>query len=158
MLRSSAWILSLVTLPSLAADAPLAERFAAELTAGSRTVALLRADTERQALVDRTGRFAPAVTGGTVVADEQFGACLKLSGEANAGITLKDDGKLSFEGGLTIDMWVYLEGPTGPARGAQLALKAGSFAWDLNNGKLNTTWLAFPAEPVFTDAPRQFKT
>ncbi|HSI35255.1 MAG TPA: hypothetical protein VK986_16870, partial [Tepidisphaeraceae bacterium] len=100
----------------------------------------------------------PIVAGGTVAADDAWGSYVRLDGTAGAGITLRDDGKLSFEGGVTIDMWVYLEGPTGPAKGAELALKVGSFAWDLNNAKLNTTWLAFPAEPVFTDAPRQFKT
>lgn len=125
------------------------------LAADADTVFLVESDLAAGRLVDRTGRTAPAVKGWTVVADERFGACLKVGDDAAAGVTIPDGGAFSLAGGMTLDAWVFLEQPP-PARVATLAVKAGSFAWDLGNGKLNTTWLTFPTEPVATTAPAQF--
>ncbi len=134
----------------------MAKRLASELVPDARTVFLLQADAGKGTLVDRTGRFAPVVTGGSVIEDEQWGACLKL-GEADAtGIALKDDGKISFEGGMTLEAWIYLE-ELPVAKEAAVALKVGSFAWQITKGKLNTSWLIFPREPIFTTTPQQFK-
>jgi len=67
----------------------------------AHTLLLLQVDPAKGALVDHTGRFTPTVKGGNVIKDEQWGPCLELgNGEAN-GITVKDDGKISFEGGMT---------------------------------------------------------
>jgi hypothetical protein len=124
--------------------------------ADERVVFLLEADKEKSTLVDRTGRFLPAVHGGVVVQDERSGACLKFGGENDNGITLKDDGKIQFKGGVTLDAWLRFE--EAPAdKGAIFALKVGSFSWELQKGKLNTSWLVFPTEEIFTTTPQQFK-
>ncbi|WP_395740536.1 hypothetical protein [Prosthecobacter sp.] len=124
--------------------------------AEEHTVFLLEADGDKAAMVDRTGRFAPEVRGGVVVKDERFGACLKFDGGGDGGITLKDDGRIRFDGGMTLDAWVRFD-ETPPDKGAVFALKVGSFDWELVKGKLNTAWMVFPTEEVFTTAPQQFK-
>ncbi|MDZ4402347.1 hypothetical protein [Prosthecobacter sp.] len=129
---------------------------APDIVADASTVFLLRADAAKGALVDVTGRFQPEVSGGEVVADPVWGACLKLSAGDKNGITLKDDGKINFERGMTLDAWVCFDELL-PLKGASLALKVGSFSWDLQKGKLNTAWLVFPSEEIFTTAPPQFK-
>ncbi len=129
---------------------------APDIAADASTVFLLRADAAKGALVDVKGRFQPAVSGGEVVADPAWGAFLKLGAGEKNGITLKDDGKIHFERGMTLDAWVCFDEPL-PSKGAQLALKVGSFSWDLMKGKLNTAWLVFPTEEIFTTTPQQFK-
>ncbi len=124
--------------------------------ADERTIFVLEADKEEAALVDRTGRFVPAVHGGAVVADERFGACLNFGGENDNGITLKDDGKIRFEGGMTLEAWVRFDAEP-VDKGALFAMKVGSFNWELQKGKLNTSWMVFPSEEIFTTAPQQFK-
>ncbi|HEX8915213.1 MAG TPA: hypothetical protein VF796_22870, partial [Humisphaera sp.] len=114
----------------------------------------LEADAATGRLVDRSGRVAPVAKGATVVPDDRFGSCLKLADAA--GVMIPDGGTFDFAGGMTLDAWVFLEEPP-PARGPTLAVKVGSFAWDLGNGKLNTTWLTFPTEPIATTAPAQYK-
>lgn len=136
--------------------ASLVEAALPEITADAQTVFLLKADATKGALVDETGRFQPAVSGGEVVADAEWGACLKLGDGDKNGITIKDDGKMNFEGGMTLDAWVRFDDPL-PVKGAQFALKVGSFAWDLMNGKLNTAWMVFPREEIFTTAPQQYQ-
>ena len=127
-----------------------------EFIADAKTVFLLRTDAAKGALVDSTGRFQPTVRGGEVVADTVWGACLKLGdGDAN-GITIKDEGKINFADGMTLDAWVCFDDPL-PVKGAQFALKVGSFSWDLMKRKLNTAWMVFPSEEIFTTAPQQFK-
>lgn len=129
---------------------------APDITADASTVFLLRADAAKNALVDVTGRFQPTVGGGEVVTDPVWGACLKLGAGDKNGIALKDDGRIHFEHGMTLDAWVCFDEPL-PVKSASLALKVGSFSWDLLKGKLNTTWLVFPSEEIFTTTPQQFK-
>lgn len=125
--------------------------------ADERTQFLLRADATKGTLVDVTGRVTLSVTGGEIVNDADWGGpCLKLGAGDKNGITVRDDGKLSFEQGMTLDAWVRFDDPL-PVKGATLALKVGSFSWDLQKAKLNTTWMVFPTEEVFTTAPAQFK-
>jgi len=129
---------------------------APDLTPDAHTVFLLRVDAAKGGLVDRTGRFAPMVAGGSVMTDDTWGACLKLGDGAANAITLKDDGRIDFTGGMTLDAWLYFE--EAPAvKSAPLALKTGSFCWEIAKGKLNTAWLVFPSEPIFTTTPQQFK-
>jgi hypothetical protein len=135
---------------------PTTKRLAPELEPDARTLFLLQADAAKGALVDRMGRLTPVVTGGSVVEDEQWGACLRLGDGETNGIALKDDGKFSFEGGMTLEAWIYLE-EAPPAKALPLALKVGSFSWEIAKGKLNTSWLVFPSEPIFTTTPQQFK-
>ncbi len=124
--------------------------------AGPQTAFLLRADAAKGGLVDATGRFQPSVEGGTILEDAAWGACLKFGDGEKNGITLKDDGKLSFEGGMKLDAWVYFEEPP-PEKGTVFAMKVGSFFWDISKGKLNTAWMVFPFEEIHTVTPQQFK-
>lgn len=133
-----------------------ANRLAPDLASDAHTVFLLQADAAKNTLIDRTGRFTPVVTGGTVIIDAAWGTCLKFGDGDKNGITLKDDGQISFAGGVTFDAWIYLEEPP-PTKGTSFALKVGSFSWDIAKGKLNTAWLVFPSEEIFTTTPTQFK-
>ncbi|MEZ0257835.1 MAG: hypothetical protein ACAI37_21325 [Chthoniobacter sp.] len=126
------------------------------MKADEHTIFLLEASAEKSELVDRTGHFKPIVTGGKVTPDPAFGACLRLAAGDKTGITIKDDGTISFEGGVTLDAWVCFD-ELPPEKGAMLAMKIGSFAWDLQKGKFNTAWLTFPSEEIFTTTPQQFK-
>lgn len=140
--------LALATSPVLAAFP--------EIKADAQTQFLLRVDPAARAFVDVTGHVAPVVSGGEVVNDEAWGGpCLRLVDE-KSGITVRDDGKLSLDGGMTLDAWVRLD-ESAPAKGASLALKIGSFAWGLPGGRLTTEWLTFPSEEIFTTEPKQFK-
>ncbi len=135
--------------------ASAAAQSVAKFLQDARTIFLLEADAAKGALVDRTGRFAPAVANGALVMDSTFGACWKLGAENSGGITVKDDGAMKFDGGLTLDAWVcFDEAP--PEKGAMFAMKIGSFAWDIRATKLNTAWLNFPSEPIATTTPQQF--
>ncbi len=116
----------------------------------------LEADESSQALVDKTGRFKPTVMGGNVVQDEKWGSCLRFGDGDENGIVVKDDGRIGFEGGMTLDAWVFFE-EAPPVKAASFALKVGSFSWDLAKGKLNTAWMVFPSEEIFTTTPQQFK-
>jgi hypothetical protein len=127
-----------------------------EVKANEQTVFLLHVNAEQEKFVDASNRFQPTVQGGTIVSDEAWGGCLKFGDAVKTGITLKDDGKLDFRGGLTLDAWVYFE-QAPPTKPVPLALKVGSFAWDIGKGKLNTSWLVFPSEPIHTTTPTQFK-
>src|SRR4051812_43868052 len=65
------------------------------------TAFLLEPDLKANTLVDRTGHVAPLVKDGAAQADDRFPAAWKLSA-AGDGITIKDDGRLHFEDGVTI--------------------------------------------------------
>jgi len=129
---------------------------ATDVSPSTGTVCLLQADASTGSLKDTTGRLAPAVTGGTFMDDPAWGPCLRFGGDDRNGITLKDDGKLNFEGGVRIDAWVHFEEPP-PQKGTAFAMKVGSFFWDIAKEKLNTAWMVFPSEPVLTLTPQQFK-
>ncbi len=135
---------------------PTGNRNLPELAPDSHTLFLLQADAAKKVLADRTGRFTPTVTGATFLQDDSWGACVHFGNDEGNSIVLKDDGKISFEGGVMIDAWIYLESEPA-AKPAPLALKVGSFAWDIGKGKLNTSWLVLPSEEVFTTTPTQFK-
>ncbi len=141
---------------AVSAAEPPARSAGPDVAVDAATAFLLQPDAGKSALIDRAGRFTPALAGGTIADDARFGSCVKFGDTDKNGITVKDDGKLAFAGGLTLDAWIYLEEPL-PAKGASLALKVGSFSWDLAGGKLNTAWLVFPSEEIFTTAPGQFK-
>ena len=57
---------------------------------------------------------------------------------------------------MTLEAWIYFEEAL-VAKSVPLALKVGSFSWEIAKGKLNTSWLVFPSEPIFTTTPQQFK-
>ena len=116
----------------------------------------LEADADKGALVDRCGRCTPMVKNGTVMPESRFGACLKFGSEGETGITIKDEGSMRFDGGMTLEAWLCFDAPL-PDKGTSFAMKVGSFNWDLLKGKLNTTWMVFPTEPIFTTTPQQFK-
>lgn len=144
-----------------AADHAVADRAAANhpatqpFTADANTIFLLEPDRTAGKLIDRTGHTTPVAKNAVVIADDRFGACLKLAD--GAGVTIADGGAFSLAGGMTLDAWVFLEQPP-PAKLATLAVKVGSFAWDLGKEKLNTAWLVFPTEPVVTTTPTQYKS
>jgi hypothetical protein len=145
---SLAFVLCLFSLSSLQGAPPFGP--------DAHTVFLLEPDLAKGALVDRTGHVTPTVRGGETIADERFGACWKLGGAGEPGLTIQDNGVFHFEEGVTIDAWLRLE-ERAPDRDAWFALKIGSFAWDLGKGKLNTAWLNLPTEPIFTTTPQQYK-
>ncbi|HSI62034.1 MAG TPA: hypothetical protein VLE43_02915, partial [Candidatus Saccharimonadia bacterium] len=120
------------------------------------TLFVLNVDAASGRLQDLTGRYQAEVTGGEMMKDETGRSCIRFGPGGKSGISIKDDGKLAFEGGMVLEAWVYFEEPL-PAKAATLALKAGSFCWDVAKGKLNTTWLVFPSEEIFITAPQQFK-
>lgn len=128
-----------------------------EFTADSHTLFLLRVNPATRAFVDVTGKVTPIVSSGEVVNDAAWGGpCLRLTGGEKSGITIRDDGKLSFQHGMVLDAWVRFDEPPQP-KSTPIALKVGSFAWSLVQGRLTTEWLAFPTEEIFTTEPKQFK-
>lgn len=127
-----------------------------DLKVDAQTIFLLQADASKGALIDLTAHVQPVVSGGAIIEDSIMGTCLKLGEGDKNGITIKDGGKFNFEGGMTLDAWVCFDDLL-PDKGASLALKVGSFSWDLQKGKLNTAWLVFPDEEIFTTATAQFK-
>ncbi|CAN5893650.1 hypothetical protein BH11VER1_BH11VER1_01490 [soil metagenome] len=133
-----------------------AEGLKPDLKADAQTIFLLQADAAKGTLTDTTAHVQPVVSGGSIIEDPVMGLCLKLGAGDKIGITIKDDGKFNFEGGMTLDAWLCFDDPL-PDKGASLALKVGSFSWDLLKGKLNTAWLVFPSEEIFTTAPLHFK-
>lgn len=133
-----------------------AEGWKPDLKVDAQTIFLLQADASKGTLTDLVAHVRPVVSGGSIVEDPVMGTCLKLGAGDKNGISIKDDGKINFEDGMTLDAWVCFDDPI-PDKGASLALKVGSFSWDLLKGKLNTAWLVFPSEEIFTTAPAQFK-
>ncbi len=129
---------------------------AAKSPAGPQVEFQLSVDKSRTKFVDLKSRFTPVVTGGSIVPDKRFGGCLKFGSATPTGISIKDDGAIKFSGGLTIEAWVRFDEPP-PDKGGQLAMKVGSFCWDVQKGKLNTSWLVFPSEEIVTTTPQQFK-
>ncbi len=123
------------------------------VAAEPRVLFNIEADAAKGALLDRTGSYSVAAKDSVVERDERFGACARLG---ESGIAVRDDGRMRFEGGMTLEAWVRFAGPP-PEKGAMLAVKVGSFAFDLQKGKLNTAWMVFPTEEIFTTAPQQFK-
>ena len=121
------------------------------------TILLLEADSEKKALMDRTGRFKAKVSGATIMEDAGFGPCIRFGTGAGNGISVDDGGKVAFDGGLTLETWIYFEDPDISGPGGTLARKMGSFAFTLNDNKLNNAWMVFPKEKVFTDTAKQFK-
>ncbi|MCX7007978.1 MAG: hypothetical protein NTY53_12155 [Kiritimatiellaeota bacterium] len=148
--------LILTTLLLVSPDTLHAVDVAGHIEPDTNTVFLLQADAVRNVFTDRTGRFTPMVAGGTIIKDDLWGACLKLGDDDKNGITLKNDGRINFEGGMTLEAWVCFDDPL-PVNGASFALKVGSFSWAIAKGKLNTAWLVFPSEEIFTTTPTQFK-
>lgn len=142
--------LAVISSPAIA-DTPAAR----DLTADERTIFLLETDSTTGAFRDRIGKHLPMVTGGTFESDPVWGRCLRLGDGDKNSISLKDDGRFNFKEGMTLDAWLWLDEPL-PAKGASLALKVGSFAWDLSKGKLNTAWMVFPREDIATTSPLQF--
>lgn len=127
----------------------------AKFIVDAHTVFLLEADAAKGALVDRTGRFSSVVAQGSSATDDAFGACWKLGAENTTGIVVQDDGAIKFDGGVTLDAWVcFDEAP--PQKGGMFAVKVGSFAWGIQNAKLNTAWMNFPTEPIVTTTPQQY--
>ena len=101
--------------------------------------------------MDRSGRVAVTAKDAVVESDDRFGSCARLG---ESGIGVRDEGTLDFEGGMTLEAWVRFDEAV-PEK-ASLAVKVGSFAFDLQKGKLNAAWMVFPAEEIVTTAPQQF--
>ena len=133
-----------------------AAEFAPAIRVDAQTLFLLRADPKTNTLADETGKFIPAVKGGTVVDDKTWGKVIRLGdGEGNA-IVVKDEGKMDFTGGFTLEVWICLEEPVSQKE-ATLALKMGSFNLSITNeNKFNCSWLTFPTEEIFTTTPKQY--
>src|SRR5262245_50828538 len=87
-----------------------AEFLKPQFTADARTVFLFQPDAKAM-LVDQTGRFQPVVNGGSIVSDPVWGECLKLGEGSQNSINIRDDGKIHFEEGMTLDAWVRFDDP-----------------------------------------------
>lgn len=122
-----------------------------------QTLFLLEVDQTENRLVDRRGGFQPVVNGGEVVSDLRFGKCLKFGDSIGNGITVEDGGKISFNGGFTLEARLYLEEGSSINQGGLLALKMGSFAFAIKDYKLNNSWMSFPTENVATTSFMQYK-
>lgn len=112
----------------------------------------LHPDATKNMLVDSKERVVVMTKDAVIESDARFGVCVRLG---ESGIAVKDEGGLNFEDGMTLEAWVRFDEIV-PEK-ASLAVKVGSFAFDLQKGKLNTAWMVFPTEGVATTAPQQFK-
>ena len=112
------------------------------------------ANSKTNEFTDQTGHFQPIVKGGIVI-NSKYGSYLLL-GEGENSITLSDNGKINFKDGVTFEARVFFE-ETPPTSGTSLALKPGSFSWDLVRSKLHVSWMSFPGEVVATTNSQQFK-
>jgi len=128
-----------------------------DMTSDESTIFLLAADRNKNALVDRTGRFTPSVSGATIVDDAQVGPCIRFGSRIGNVIAVEDGGRIAFDGGFTLEAWVYFEDIVTSGPGGVLASKPGSFSLSLKDSKLNNAWMVFPKEKVFTDTAKQFK-
>lgn len=97
---------------------------------------------------DTTNQFTPVVIGGSVVGNE-----LVFGNNAGNEVKLYDNGALHFTGGFTLTAELYFEQP--PTNYA-LAMKVSSMSLDFKNSKLNSSWMSFPSEPIFTNKSAQF--
>lgn len=120
------------------------------------TIFFLNAGKDSQTLTDTTGRFTPIVTGGKRFNDPILGTCLRFGDGNNNSIVVADEGNIRFEGGFTLETWLYLEESGQPNQGGVLAAKFGSFWFTMKDYKLDNSWMSFPKEKVFTDSPAQF--
>jgi hypothetical protein len=174
-------ILAALVLAAIACSAATAGKTNAipKMAVDDRTVFFLQVDGKKGELADATGRFQPAVSGGVLFDDDVFGRCIRFGNGDKNGVSVPDEGKLDFTGGFTLEAWLYLEEKTNPAiaggtgrsasagdnldkmkyvpnRGGTLAVKVGSFAFSIADGKLNNEWMVFPTEPVFTTTNSQY--
>ncbi len=99
------------------------------------------------AFIDTTGRVTPTILGGTVSGD-----ALVFGNTPGNLIQLPDNGVFNFSGGFTIKGELYFEEvPT-----YNFVMKVASLSTDFKNGKVNSSWMSFPSEPIFTTSPTQY--
>ncbi|MBM4049611.1 MAG: LamG domain-containing protein, partial [Planctomycetes bacterium] len=127
------------------------------LDVDDRTIFALQVDEKKGELVDRTDRFKPVVSGGKVVEDDYLGQCLRFGDGDKNGVSVSDGGKIAFEGGFTLEVWLYLEEQGRPNPGGTLAGKIRSFWFTIKDYKLDNAWMVFPTEEVFTTNDKQIK-
>ena len=120
------------------------------------TVFLLEVDSVTGRLVDRVGLFEAAVRGGEVAEDERVGKYVRFGEGKGNGITVPDGGRIRFDGGCTLEMWLMLEEAEAPNPGGLLAAKRGSFAFAIKDGRLNNGGMRFPTERVATTSLFQY--
>lgn len=126
------------------------------LQAYAATIFLLHVDRDTGRLVDETGRFAVIVRGGTVAEDPEVGKYVRFGGGRRNGIAVADRGRITFEGGMTLEMWLFLEGASSRSPGGLLAVKRGSFSFSIKDNKLNNMGMTFPTQKVATTSLFQY--
>lgn len=138
-------------------DPAAAQPTPSALAVDEHTLMLLRP--QSGGLKDMKQAFEATVKGGTIVPDERFGQALQFGEAQGNGISVKDDGKLDFTRGLTLEMWLQLQqaDEKTPNPGGQIFTKMGSFYTTIKDGKLRNDWMTFPTQEIFTTTDKQFK-
>ncbi|MCC7333902.1 MAG: hypothetical protein IT422_02330 [Pirellulaceae bacterium] len=150
----------------LTTDCASAQQGNGTTTADDHTIMLLQPGTNGT-MIDAKNVFTPEVKGATTVSDASLGQVLQFGDEANNGIRVKDDGKIDFSCGMTLDIWIHLEQPDEktPNPGGSVFAKAGSFStmirdnsFDVKGYSFSIGSLSFPTVPVVTTTDTQYKT
>jgi len=125
----------------------------------SRTVMLLEVDPVTQKMIDRMGKFTPTVQGGRVSEseDKKFGTCLAFGNDSLNRIVVPDEGDRHYEGGMTLEIWVFRKSGSTPSSDGMLASKQGSFVFRIKDNKLNNDRMVFRTVPVATTSLFQYK-
>jgi hypothetical protein len=138
----------------LASGCAIAQQSKSTFAADSHTIMLLQPGVNGT-MTDQTQTFEPVVKGAETVNDSRFGKVLQFGDKDGNGITVKDDGKMDFSDGLTLEMWLLL--PDSKPYSGNLFQKRGSFAAVLSENRIDVTNMDFPTVPVATDTPQQLK-
>jgi len=120
---------------------------------------LLEVDPISQKMIDRKGKFTPTVLGGRVSEreDKKFGTCLTFGNDSLNRIVVPDEGDSHYEGGMTLEIWVFRKSGSTPSSDGILASKQGSFVFKIKDNKLNNDRMVFRTVPVATTSLFQYK-
>ena len=121
------------------------------------TVFHLEVDGKTGRLWDRMGLVEPVVREAEVGEDDSVGYYLRFATGRRNGIAVPDGGKLTFEGGFTLEMLVFVEEAVVTSSRAIIAEKRGSFSLELKKGKLCSSGMTFPRNRVATTSLGQYR-
>ena len=135
-----------------------AQQHQGDLGADKNTIVLLKPD-ENGDLADKKNGIKAVVKGADVMDDPRFGKVFHFGEAAGSGIMIPDGGKFDFSRGITLEMWLQLQGQNSksPHLDGTLFAKPGSFWVSMKNGKISPAWLIFPTVSVATSTEKQYK-
>ena len=128
-----------------------------EMQVDADTIFLLEVDRNMSQMVDLTGQLTATVRGGDVGEDAAVGTYMRFGRGSSNSIVVADGGKIRFDGGCTLEMWLMLEEAGTPNPGGVLAVKRGSFSFAIKDGKLNNGGMTFPTQRVATTGLLQYR-